>query len=172
LVDRCNPLLTQLVGEVGLTGHLAVARDGESVYIDRVQANGLVQVNSFVGMTWPLYSSGVGKAMLAFMDPQTLNEKLQILSFKKLTERTVSSRKALEKQLAEFRSLGYSFEIDEDVIGVGCVAAPIFGANRVLVGAISVAGTTQQISIETIPEIGKIVRRCAGLISAKLGADF
>jgi DNA-binding IclR family transcriptional regulator len=172
LVDRCHGLLTQMVAEAGLTGHLAVAREAESVYIDRVQANTLVQVTSYVGMTWPLYSSGVGKAILAFCDPQTLSEKLPLLTFKKLTERTVSSRRALEKQLAEFRSLGYSFEIDEDVIGVGCVAAPVFGPAHRLIGAVSLAGTTQQVSLDTLPELGKIVRRYASQMSTRLGADL
>jgi DNA-binding IclR family transcriptional regulator len=172
LVDRCHGLLAEMVSEAGLTGHLAVAREGESVYIDRVQAVGLVQVTSYIGMTWPLYSSGVGKAMLAFMDPPTLSEKMALLSFKKLTARTVASKRALEKQLAEFRSLGYSFEIDEDVIGVGCVAAPVFGPGRRLLGAISLAGTTQQIHAGTLADLGKVVRRYANQMSTRLGADL
>jgi IclR family transcriptional regulator, KDG regulon repressor len=172
LISRCHTLLTHLVNEAGLTGHLAVARENESVYIDRVQAPGLVQVTSYIGMTWPLYSSGVGKAMLAFMDPQSFQDKLAQITIRKLTERTVSSKKMLGKQLAEFRHQGYSFEIDEDVIGVACVAAPVFGFSRRLLGAISVAGTTQQVNPETIPELGKLVRRYAGLMSTKLGADL
>jgi IclR family transcriptional regulator, KDG regulon repressor len=172
IVDRCHELLAQLVAETGLTGHIAVARGIESVYIDRVPATGLVQVTSYVGMTWPLYSSGVGKAMLAFMDPKSLEEKMAALTIKKLTDKTISSKKILEKRLAEFRHLGYSFEIDEDVIGVGCVAAPLFGLGRRLLGAISVAGTTQQVNSETVTVLGKTVRKYAGLMSARLGGDL
>src|SRR5690242_458364 len=53
LVAQCRGLLEELVGTSNLTGHLAVLRGTESMYVDRVQGNGFVQFQSYVGMRWP-----------------------------------------------------------------------------------------------------------------------
>jgi DNA-binding IclR family transcriptional regulator len=42
-LGRCHSLLEELARESGLTAHLAVMRDGESIYVDRVAAGGFVQ---------------------------------------------------------------------------------------------------------------------------------
>ena len=70
LVGRCRPLLEELVRKSGLTGHLAVRRKGESMYVARVPGPGLLQFSSYVGMHWPVHASAAGKALLAFLRVQ------------------------------------------------------------------------------------------------------
>src|SRR5574337_1477022 len=62
LVAQCHGLLEELVRNSKLTGHLAVLRDAESMYVDRVQSGGFVQFLSYVGLRWPVHTSAVGKA--------------------------------------------------------------------------------------------------------------
>ncbi len=172
LVERCHGLLSELVGQTGLTGHLAVTKDSDAIYVDRVQSENLVQINSYIGMAWPLYSCGVGKAMLAYLAPEALEARLDTIAIKKSTPKTVGSRKHLEKQLANFRHLGYAYEMDENVIGVGCVAAAIIGPQREVLGGISLAGTTQQITPHSVVDLGRLVRKCAAEMSLRVGGEF
>jgi IclR family transcriptional regulator, KDG regulon repressor len=171
LVNRCHELLARLVAESGLTGHLAVLREGNSMYVDRVPAPGLIQVSSYVGMTWPAYCSGVGKALLAFLPPAERKKVLASLTFKKMTPETIVSKAALEKQLLKFQSLGYCWEMNEWESGVGCVAAPVFGPALQVIAAASVSGTTQQIDKRRIPSLGKMVMKYAGKMSSRLGGS-
>lgn len=171
LVERCHGLLSELVSRTGLTGHIAVAKDSDVIYVDRVQAGTLVQINSYIGMTWPLHSCGVGKAILSYLAPEALEGRLGTLVLRKLTPTTVASKKQLEKQLANFRHLGYAYEMDENVAGVGCVAAAIIGPGREVLGGISLAGTTQQITLQTMPELGRTVRKYATEMSHRVGGE-
>jgi DNA-binding IclR family transcriptional regulator len=167
---RCHALLEQLVSESGLTGHIAVMREGESMYIDRVPSSGLIQFSSYIGMRWPLHASGVGKILLAFLPEEELSQMLKYLPLSKITPYTVTVRQQLEKQLREFRRLGYSWESNEGEPGVACVAAPIFGDGNVALAAVSVTGTTHQISDDRMESLGPIVKKFADTMSARLGA--
>src|SRR5690348_12478088 len=115
---RCHGLLEELVHKSGLTAHLAVMRGGESIYIDRVAHDGLVQFSSYVGMRWPAHSSAVGKALLAFLPDSELHRVLRQMRLTKVTPRTLTSRRALEAHLRSFRRLGYTWEMEEGEMGV------------------------------------------------------
>jgi DNA-binding IclR family transcriptional regulator len=170
IAGRCHTLLEQLVAECGLTGHIAVMREGESMYIDRVPSSGLIQFSSYVGMRWPLHASGVGKALLAFLPEEELAQILKYLPLSKMTQYTVTVRQHLEKQLRDFRRLGYAWEISEGEPGVACVAAPIFGDGGATLAAVSVTGTTHQICDDRISALGLLVKKFANSMSARLGS--
>jgi DNA-binding IclR family transcriptional regulator len=169
-LGRCHGLLEELVRESGLTAHLAVMRDGESIYVDRVATDGFVQFSSYVGMRWPAYSSAVGKALLAFLPEPELLRTLKQITLRKLTPRTITSRRVLEQQLRSFRRLGYTWEMEEGEVGVTCVASPLFGRLGEVIAAASVTGTTQQIPKNRIAPTGLLVRKYSQLMSARLGA--
>lgn len=171
LLGRCHDLLVGLVAESGLTGHLAVLRGSDSMYVDRVAGPGLIQFSSYIGMTWPAHSSGVGKALLAYLRPEELKQKLAIIKLKKVTDKTIVSKSRLEKQLLKFRSLGYAWEMDEGEMGVGCVAAPVLGPAQQVIAAASVTGTTQQIK-SRMSALGKIVKEYANEMSSGMGANL
>lgn len=172
ITGRCHRLLEQLVSESGLTGHIAVMRDGESVYIDRVQSTGFIQFSSYVGMRWPLHVSSVGKVLLAFLPEQEFTQTLKYLPLNKITLHTITVRQQFEKQLRQFRHLGYGWEINEGELGVTCVAAPIFGGKDVAVAAVSITGTTQQVGDDPmkVKPLGELVKKYADAMSVRLGS--
>lgn len=169
--SHCHVLLEELVRESGLTGHLAVRQGGDSMYLDRVASDSMLQISSYVGLRWPLHTSAVGKALLAFLPEAELARLLKQMTLKKLTPGTITSRDVLEQQLCRFRRLGYTWESNEGEWGVACVAAPVFGPRHEVVAAISLSGTTQQITKSRIPALGALVRRYAESMSAQL-ADY
>jgi IclR family acetate operon transcriptional repressor len=169
LVGRSHALLEHLATESGFTAHIAVMREGESMYIDRVPGTGLMQFSSYVGMRWPLHASGVGKAILAFLPDEERAQVLKYLPLTKLTQYTITARQQLEKQLREFHRVGYAWEVNEGEPGVACVAAPIFGPEQLLLAAVSVTGTTHQINDERIPSLGVLVKKFADAMSARMG---
>lgn len=169
-LKQCHGLLERLVRESGLTAHLAVMRGGESVYLDRVARDGLVQFSSYVGMRWPAHSSAVGKALVAFLPDAEMEGILRQMRLTKMTARTITSRGVLRAHLRSFRRSGYTWEMEEGEMGVACVAAPLFGPDGRVVAAVSVTGTTNQIPRKKIAAIGALVKRYGHLMSARLGA--
>ncbi len=168
LVGRCQPLLEELVRESALTGHLAVRRDGESMYVARVPGPGLLQISSYVGMRWPVHCSAVGKALLAFLPEQERGQVLRALELRPVTPHTITSVRELETQFRVFRRAGYCWEINEGEVGVACIAAPVFGPDREVLAAISLAGSTQQITKTSMRKLGALVRRYGELMGGKL----
>ena len=171
IAGRCRGLLQQLVQESSLTGHIAVMRNGESIYIDRVPGPGLIQFSSYIGMRWPLHASAVGKVLLAFLPEEELTNMLKYLPLNRLTAHTTTVRQQLEKQLRHFRRIGYGWEVNEGELGVACVAAPILGDGDLTMAAVSVTGTTHQITDDRIPSLGKLVKKFANAMSARVGAQ-
>jgi len=169
-LNQCHSLLEDLARELGLTVHLAVMRDGESIYVDRVSSDGLVQFSSYVGMRWPAHSSAAGKALLAFLPESELHRMLKEITLVKMTPRTITSRRVLEGQLLSFRRAGYTWEMEEGETGVACVAAPIYGPQGEVVAAVSVTGTIRQISRQRIPVTGAAVKKYAEMMSGRIGA--
>ncbi len=171
LVAQCHSLLEDAVRESKLTGHLGVLRDGESMYVDRVPSNTLVQINSYVGQRWPAHTSAVGKAIIAFLPETKLERLLKQMPLTKQTPYTITSRSALVKQLRTFRRLGYSWETNEGEVGLGCVAAPIFGPGQEVLAAMSLTGTVHQISSAKLPFLGNLVRKYTQQMSRRLGIE-
>jgi IclR family transcriptional regulator, KDG regulon repressor len=169
LAARCQPILEKLVHESGLTAHLAIGRDGESMYVARVAGPGLLQISSYVGMRWPLYASAAGKSLLAFLQDSERKRTLQNLDLVALTPHTITDVDALEAQFRSFRNVGYTWEINEGEVGIACVAAPVFGQDEDVIAAVSVAGSSQQITKANLRTLGPIVRQYADAMSAKLG---
>ena len=170
VVAQCHGLLEELVRKSNLTGHLAVLRATESMYVDRVQSDGFVQFQSYIGMRWPVHTAAVGKALLAFQPEPELKRLLKETTLKRVTPYTITSKRHLERQLDEVRRRGYSWELNEGEVGIGCVAAPVFDDRDQVVAAVSLTGTAHQISRAEIPRLGSLVKRFARQMSARLGS--
>jgi DNA-binding IclR family transcriptional regulator len=169
LVSRCHGLVQDAVRESGLTGHLAVLRDGESMYIDRVPSNSMVQVNSYIGQRWPPHTSAVGKAILAFMPESELDRLLKQMTLNKRTRYTITSLPVLLRQLRTFRRLGYTWERNEGEVGLACVAAPIFGPGHEVLASMSLTGATHQVSPIRTPTLGNLLKKYTQQMSRRLG---
>jgi DNA-binding IclR family transcriptional regulator len=81
---------------------------------------------------------------------------------------TLSSLKRLREGLAHICEQGYSYDDEEDEIGLRCIGAPVFDRDRVCIAAISVAGTTAQIHPENLDALAKRVRQVADAISFQM----
>jgi len=88
-----------------------------------------------------------------------------------MTPRTITSAVALEKQFQEFRRCGFCWEISEGEAGVACVAAPVFGPDHEVVAAVSITGTTHQVTKANLRSLGRVVKRYARQMSTRLGDD-
>lgn len=160
--------LRQLSEETRLTVHMAVYRDGQVIYIDKVDAPDSRIVYSQVGKVAPIYCTGIGKAILAWL-PEKERQWLLSGERKAMTPHTIVERAALEAELAEIRKNGYSMDREELEIGLRCVGAPVFDAAGRPIAAISASGTAGNLSKDREKNIQKKICEIALAISAKMG---
>lgn len=164
-----RPFLQKLAQETRLTVHLAVLERGEAVLIDKIEAPGLVKLATWVGRRMDVNCTGVGKALIAFLPKESFEQEIRGKVLAKHNDQTIVSVRGLEKELTRVRELGYSFDDEEDEIGLRCVGAPIFDYNRAAIAALSVAGTVNQLPLELVPDIGAKVKQTAAAVSARFG---
>lgn len=168
LREEAKPFLISLMKETALTVHLAVLERSEAVIIDRVEPSGTTQMADWIGRGLDVNCSGVGKALIAFLPENEFNQQINAKAWAKHNENSIVSVRALKRELAKVRELGYALDDEEDEIGVRCVGAPVFGKKQSVVAAISVAGTTSEIPIERVPTLAGMVKKVAADISSHL----
>ena len=167
--ELARPHLNALMHDTGLLCHLGVIEGDAAYYILKVESQGTIRVRSWEGKRLSLYSSGLGKCLLAWAEPDQQKQLIDHLQFVRATPQTITSADQLRSALAEIRERGWSYDDGEDLSDVRCIASPVFDASGKIAAAISGVGTTLQIHEETLSEISAKVMQAAASISKELG---
>ncbi len=89
-----------------------------------------------IGAVLPAHATALGKVLLAYA-PGVARD---LTTLERFTRRTVSSRRALDRELATVRGAGWAKEVEELAPGTAGIAAPIRGQGGLVVGAMGIAG--------------------------------
>jgi DNA-binding IclR family transcriptional regulator len=138
LVRAAGPLLGELHRATGLVVHLAVLDGPDVVYLEKIGDRMIDAIPTRVGGRQPAHCTAVGKAILAYCDPDAFQDAQVDLQIRK-TRYSISCSAQLAVELAKVRAHGVAFEREESLLGFGCVAAPI-GSPGEAVAAVSVCG--------------------------------
>ncbi|WP_306214513.1 IclR family transcriptional regulator [Actinoplanes sp. RD1] len=139
LLDAATPSLDRLRDQTRETVHLAVLEGTEVLYVAKVGGRRAVESPSRIGGRMPLHATAVGKALLAH-SPAELLDRVLSTPLRRLAPRTIVDAGMLRAQLGVARAKAIAYEYEESGVGVACVAAPVFDADRSVVAAISVTG--------------------------------
>ena len=169
LRGRVHPYLRRLALRVGETVHLGVLHGARIVYLDKIEAvNRRVCVSSRTGTSNPVYSTSMGKAILAYLPPDKAQAVIDVIQFKAFTPKTITSKEELMSALERIRRRGYSIDDEEMEIGTRCVGAPILDTEGRPIAAMSVSGSATRLAAHCVPGIAAHVLRCAKEISSAL----
>ena len=167
LIRIAHPVLAALAERTHETVHLARMENARVVYIDKVEGVRSVRMGSMIGKSSPLYCTGVGKAMLAFLPERERGAVIRSIEFTAFTENTITTADALEKELAEIRQKGYAVDDCEHERGVYCVAAPVTAPDGSALCALSVSGSELYLREQTL-SYASLLRDAAREIAAML----
>ena len=141
--------------------HLAVPDGDQGVYIQKAEAPGLIQFDTYVGRRMDLHCTGVGKVLLAWGPPDILERLVAKPTYIRHTKNTIANSKALAKEVAAVRTQGWAIDDEEEELGVRCVAVPVFSAPGRFVAGLSVTGTTGQIPLDEVEVVAERLRQTA-----------
>lgn len=169
LREEAQPFLVSLMRKTNLTVHMAVLERNEAVIIEKIEPQGMIKVATWIGRRMDVNCTGVGKALIAFIPEEEFDQQINAKGFTRHNHKSITSLRKLRRELSQVRELGYALDDEEDEVGLRCVGAPIFNSHGKVAAAISVAGTTTQITPERIHAITTEVKRAAEKISLQLG---
>lgn len=160
-----RPHLQALQAATGHVATLGILDDGDGVYIDKIDSGDFgIRLHSEIGKRFPLHCTAMGKMLLAHADRETqrraLGRKLRVF-----TENTISTPARLRRALDEALAQGYAVDREEITRGLICVAAPVFGADGNVEGAMSATLPAHAAGASQLPTLIDAVCRHAAAAS-------
>lgn len=138
--EVAKPELRDLADKTGERANLLVEEQGKGSYLYHETGNQAVKVDAYVGSQVHLHNTALGKAIMAYLSQERVEEILDWYGMPKMTENTITDRDALNEELATVRERGVAFDREERLKTLRCVAVPVFGKDSRIEGAISVSG--------------------------------
>jgi IclR family transcriptional regulator, acetate operon repressor len=168
-VGESHAYLRKLMEQSGETANLSIIDGTHVCFIAQVQCHEVMRMLVRLGSRLPAHASGSGKAILSALPEDELAIFFRESKLVKLTQKTTTDVDQLRLQFAAIRSRGYSYDDEENALGLRCVAAPIYDEYSEPLGAISLAGPIARLSDERILKLGPLVAYTAREITEKLG---
>lgn len=132
--------LRQLAKYVGQAVHLGIYSDKEVVYIEKIEPINTLRMYSEIGKRTALYSSSLGKALLAGFSNQKIMEILEEVDMVPHMPNTITSIEQLIQEIEVVKETGYAIDNEENEQGIFCLGAPIYDYKGKVIAALSTSG--------------------------------
>lgn len=167
--SRAYPILKRLAQNTQLTTHLGIIDETEVVYIEKIEGQGPIQIQSAVGRRMGVHCTSLGKAILAQWPEEKLQAILAGYTLVQRTPNTITSIPLLQENLARTKERGYAFDDEENELGIRCLGAPIFNHRKEVLYAVSISGPRDRVSLDSVEQLAEKLKQAAQEISQTIG---
>lgn len=172
VVDAGRPMLRDLMEQTGETANMAIADDGDVVFVSQVETHEPIRAFHRPGTRAHMHASGIGKALLAHFDPPALDRWMRTKGLVAYTDNTISDPQTLRDEMEATRARGWAIDNEERTLGMRCVAAAVYNSFGEAIAGISVSGPTVRIPDDVLTEYGVLVRRAADRVTDSIGGLY
>jgi DNA-binding IclR family transcriptional regulator len=159
------PVLERIHNDTGLVVYLGVLVGADVVYLDKVAGSNRSLVPMRVGGRTPAHASALGKAMLARLRPEDVDDVFGE-TLRKRTPATIADLPTLHQELARIRSRrGLAYDDQELAVGLSSIAVPIVVSETEIAG-LSLTGS---VPAHRLSRVAPFLARAANGISERLG---
>lgn len=141
-------VVTDLADETGEVVHFATEEEGNVVYLSKALGSDAVETASEVGMRVSMHSSSLGKAMLAELPPERVDDIVDEHGMVERTESTITDVEELHEDLELTRERGFAIDDEENIPGVRCIGKAVSAPEVNLLGALSITGPSERMTNE------------------------
>ena len=144
--------------------------DGKDIlHLDKIDSLEILRIDAPLGSKAPAYCTGLGKAILAHLPMDELNEYLSHTRLVPHGPNTIVSKKTLREELNKIRERGYAMDDEELAHGLSCVAAPVFDRTGRAIYALSVSFPSMRMTKDAVENVQAKVRDVCRRLSTRLG---
>jgi IclR family acetate operon transcriptional repressor len=151
--------------QFGLAASFIMFMGRQRCVLETIHGNAFLSPYNSTIVTHPLHATVSGKILLATLSEGARTELLGQGPYQAHTPRTIVTHQALKQELAGVAERGYATAIDELLLGLSAVGAPVWSAPSKALGAIVVAGPTQHFDATNMAAFAKGVSTSAALFS-------
>lgn len=133
----------------------------------------IMTTNLALGSRLPAHATAMGHVLLAYLPPPLLESYLASAPLGALTDRTITDRAVLRRNLQTVRRQGWAENDGESEKGVRTVAVPIFDRGGEVVAAINLAGHASRVTMRELRRDHlPVLQQAATDISNSLGVSL
>jgi len=174
LLEISAPHLRKLSDETQRTVNLAILDGTDVVYIERCRSarpgQQEIDLNLHVGARLPAYCTAMGKAIMAFLPEERLEELIAQIDFVPRGPKTLTDPKAFREELVKIREFGIAVNDEELAYGLRSIAAPIYTQSGEVLAAVNLAVHRTMVSMDDLlARFTPAVTRAAHDISLSMG---
>jgi len=169
LVEHAKSEMYLVREQTGEAVHLFVRSETHAVCLYSAESRYSLRMHAYIGMSCPLYSTALGKTLLAWLSPTELADVVGKMVFRRYAPETITDPEAFMEHLAWVKATGYAFnngEYEPETFGI---AMPVFDHYNQPAASISVALPTMRYSSEKAEVIVRALYQAAEATSKRLG---
>ncbi|MCW0507106.1 MULTISPECIES: DNA-binding transcriptional regulator KdgR [Aeromonas] len=151
------------------TLHLGALDENSVVYLHKIDSEYNLRMYSRIGRRCPLYSTALGKVMMAWLPEEEVRSMLTGVTFERFTEHTLANVDALLAELAQVREQGYAEDNEENENGLRCFGVPIYNRMGRIITGLSLSLPIVRFEESKRAELVSLLHEAAARISAELG---
>ena len=167
-----RPFLQELSAKFNETINLGYFNDKEILTIDKIDSKEILRMDAGIGGGEPAYCTSLGKAILAFLPDQQLEEYFHAIELTPYTPNTVVSKAKLKEEFMHIKENGYAIDDEELSVGLRCVGAPLFNYSGQALYAISISGPSIRMGSKRIEEMQRVLKTICKNLSGKMGNKY
>lgn len=168
LIERANPVLIELQQESGEGVDLSLHDDLDIVYALRRQTRRRYYYATLVGRTMPVYRSCAGRAIMARLPDEQVDDILARSDLVATTPHTLIDPQEIRQRVAQARMDGFAMTVQESLLGELAVSSAVTDHTGLPVAAIHIYGLLSQWAPEDFAQrFGPLVINAAQALSVK-----
>ena len=149
--------------------HLGALDDDSIIYIHKIDSNYSLRMQSRIGRRNPLYSTAIGKVLLAEREQNFIRDTLSRVTFVKHTEKTLENTDQLIAELILVKEQHYAQDNQEQEPGLRCIAAPIYDRFGTVIAGISISLPTIRFDEDRLSYYVGLLHQAGKNVSSQLG---
>lgn len=170
LRTEAHRLLVEMSRRSRETVSLATPAPGGVVCLDRLDSpHTIITVCTPIGSMFPAHCTAAGKAILAYLADDEIQELVRRHGLRQYTPFTITQMGPLKENLRLIRQRGYAVDHQELERGLSGVAAPVLSAHERVIAAVGIAGPTLRFRGKDLAEKVSLVTEIGARLSMVLG---
>ncbi|HLR14244.1 MAG TPA: IclR family transcriptional regulator [Bacillota bacterium] len=162
------PFMQSLAGEINEVVHLVVVNQLQAVYVEKVDNNRALRLNTRIGKSAPLHIGSGPKLLLAYLSESEIDAIFSETLYCK-DGREILDKDVLLAELENIRKQGYSYSIGEQDTHTTGISYPIYNFKEEVIASLAVSGLSTYYEGDNLTRIKKHAEKTAKEISEELG---
>lgn len=142
----------ELAAEVDERVQFMIEEHGRAVYVHQHSGRHAVEADTHPGKRVPIHASAAGLAILAELPAADVDQIADRHGFAAVTEKTLSTRAALEDEFEAIHKRGFSINDEGIIEGLRAVGTPVTGPEGRVIGGLSISAPIHRMEGERLKE--------------------